>query len=161
MAKPEKRMPWQILLIVALSVPIGGILVLALLSAASRWRPTVGVHEGKLRPLSTMPKGVSSTATDEQHGISPLQFSDSPEEAWARLKQMMADWPRTRILSADDGYLHAECATGVFRFLDDVEFLLDRESRVIHFRACSRVGLGDLGANRRRMERIREAFAAR
>jgi uncharacterized protein (DUF1499 family) len=70
----------------------------------------------------------------------------------------MADWPRTRILTVTDTYLHAECATLLFRFLDDVELLLDREAKVIHFRSSSRVGHGDLGVNRRRMEGIRRAF---
>jgi uncharacterized protein (DUF1499 family) len=153
-------MPWQTVVIVALSVVIGGIVTLALLSVASRVRPPLGIHEGRFAALSPMPKGVSSTASDERHRIEPLRFSDPPEQAWARLERLMASWPRTRVLSAGEGYLRVECATPVFRFLDDVEFLLDPEAKVIHFRAASRVGLGDLGVNRRRMERIRRAFAA-
>jgi uncharacterized protein (DUF1499 family) len=39
--------------------------------------------------------------------------------------------------------------------------LLDREAKVIHFRAAARVGRSDLGANRQRMEGIRRAFVER
>jgi uncharacterized protein (DUF1499 family) len=154
----ERKMPWKALWIVAVLLLVGSIVTLALLSAASRWRPDLGVHDGQLLPCSSLPRCVSTTAGDEQHRIDPISFSDSPEEAWARVQKVMADWPRTRILTVTDTYLHAECATLLFRFLDDVELLLDREAKVIHFRASARVGLGDLGVNRRRMERIRRAF---
>jgi uncharacterized protein (DUF1499 family) len=157
MAFREKRMPWQTLLIVALPVLMGGIFTLALLSAASRRRPSLGVHEGKLLPLESPANGVSSLAKDESR-IAPLRFDDSPAGAWARLKQMMEQWPRTRIVSVDEDYLRAECATRLLRFLDDVEFLLDREAQVIHVRASCRVGRSDLGVNRQRMEKIRRAF---
>jgi uncharacterized protein (DUF1499 family) len=152
-------MLWQTLMIVALSIPVGGILTLALLSAASRRRPALGVREGKLLPLAPAMRGVSSFVTDEQSRIEPLFFDGAPEEAWTRLKRLMERWPRTRILAAEEGYLHAECSTRVFRFLDDVEFLLDPEARLIHCRASCRVGRSDLGVNRRRVEAIREAFA--
>jgi uncharacterized protein (DUF1499 family) len=146
------------LLIVAVSLPIGGIIVLSLLSAASRWRPRLGMRDGQLHSCSSFPKGVSTTA-DDHHRIEPLRFDDSPTEAWTRLQRVMRDWPRTRVLSVSDGYMHVECASLLFRFLDDVEFLLDGESQVIHFRASARVGMGDLGVNRRRMEHIRRVFS--
>ena len=46
-------------------------------------------------------------------------------------------------------------------FVDDVEFFVDAQQKVIHFRSASRVGYSDLGANRKRMETIRRAFLAR
>jgi uncharacterized protein (DUF1499 family) len=151
-------MPWQTLLIVAASVFGGGALTWVGLSAASRRRPTLGVREGRLLPCSPLPKGVNSTASDGRHAIDPLRFDGPAEEAWDRLVRVLGARPRTRLLSSTDSYLHVECSSILFRFLDDVEFLLDREARVIHFRAEARVGLGDLGVNRRRMERIRRAF---
>ena len=48
----------------------------------------------------------------------------------------------------------------MFRFVDDVEFLLDDATGQIYFRSASRVGRSDLGVNRRRMEAIRDAFAS-
>jgi uncharacterized protein (DUF1499 family) len=156
--KREQKMPWKVLWIVAVCLLLGGIVTLALLSAASRWRPELGVHDGRLLPCSSRPNCVSTTAEDEQHRIEPLSFSDSPEEAWARVQKVMAEWPRTRVVTVTDTYLHAECVSLLFRFVDDVELLLDREAKVMHFRASARVGRSDLGANRQRMESIRRAF---
>ena len=68
--------------------------------------------------------------------------------------------PRTRIAEDDGYYVHAEFRSRVFRFVDDVEFLLDDATGQIYFRSASRVGRSDLGVNRRRMEAIRDAFAS-
>ena len=43
-------------------------------------------------------------------------------------------------------------------FVDDSEFLLDRERLVIQVRSASRLGYSDLGKNRSRIEEIREQF---
>jgi uncharacterized protein (DUF1499 family) len=68
--------------------------------------------------------------------------------------------PRLKIVTESGDYLHAEATSLIFRFVDDVEFFVDREAKVIHFRSASRVGHSDLGVNRARMENIREAFQA-
>ena len=46
------------------------------------------------------------------------------------------------------------------RFTDDVEFSLDEAAGVIHVRSASRIGHGDRGVNRARVEAIRSAFMA-
>jgi uncharacterized protein (DUF1499 family) len=73
-----------------------------------------------------------------------------------RIKDLVAEMPRTKIVIVEDNYLHVEFQTAFFRFVDDVEFLIDTEEQVIHFRSASRVGYSDMGVNRRRMERIRQ-----
>lgn len=61
---------------------------------------------------------------------------------------------RTRIVVKGKRYLRAEARSAFFRFMDDVELLADENAGLIHFRSASRIGFGDLGVNRRRMERI-------
>lgn len=56
--------------------------------------------------------------------------------------------------------IHAEFTTRLFRFVDDVDLVLDREAGLARFRSASRIGRWDLGANRRRMERLRADFLA-
>ena len=63
-------------------------------------------------------------------------------------------------MSAEGNYLHAEARSFLFRFVDDVEFLVDPQQKLIHFRSASRVGYSDLGVNRARMEQFRKLFAA-
>ena len=67
----------------------------------------------------------------------------------------MAGLPRTKLVQEDDSYLHYEFTSLLLRFVDDVEFLFDDETKTIHFRSASRMGYGDFGVNRRRMEDIR------
>jgi uncharacterized protein (DUF1499 family) len=75
-----------------------------------------------------------------------------------RLKGAIATIPRMTIVTEAGDYLHAEATSRLFRFVDDVEFYVDRAAKVIHFRSASRVGRSDLGVNRARMEQIRAAF---
>ena len=116
----------------------------------------VGLVEGRLRPCPSSPNCVCSQDETAGHHIEPLRFSDSPSEAWDRLHAFLGKQPRTRVVSRDDRYLHAEFTTLLLRFVDDVEFLLDEDRSVIHIRSASRVGHSDLGANRKRIEAIRQ-----
>jgi uncharacterized protein (DUF1499 family) len=56
-------------------------------------------------------------------------------------------------------YVHAKFTSRLFRFVDDVEFCIDDDLRIIHVRSSSRVGYFDFGVNRRRIERIRAKLA--
>jgi uncharacterized protein (DUF1499 family) len=62
------------------------------------------------------------------------------------------------VVAATPTYLHAEARSLIFRFVDDVEFLIDPGQRRIQVRSASRIGYSDFGVNRRRVERIRQAF---
>jgi uncharacterized protein (DUF1499 family) len=151
---------WQVLLLVAGCVVLAGAVTLALLSLLARPPANLGAPGGRLTPCPDSPNCVCTQADDDRHRIEPLHFEGGPDMAMGRLRAVLEAWPRTRVVTAADDYVHAECRSRVFRFVDDVEFLLDREGRVIHFRSASRVGHSDLGVNRRRMEEIRKAFAA-
>jgi uncharacterized protein (DUF1499 family) len=117
-----------------------------------------GVVGGKLRPCPKTPNCVSSTDADPAHHIEPLGFIDDPDIAMSRLKTVLAGQKRTRLVAQEADYLHAECSSLVFRFVDDVEFYLDRLEKKIHVRSASRAGKYDFGVNRRRVEAIRQAF---
>ena len=62
-------------------------------------------------------------------------------------------------LKTDDGsLLHAVVKTPVLRFPDDLHARLDAAAGVIHLRSSSRVGRSDLGANRRRVAKLRAVY---
>ena len=152
-------MPWNVIALAALLVLAAGAVALALLSLLSKPPANLGASGGRLAPCPGSPNCVSSQAEDEAHRVDPVAFEGEPEEAWARLRAVLEVWPRTRVVTATPTYLHAECTSLVFRFVDDVEFLLDHDARVIHVRSASRAGHSDLGANRRRVEAIRRAMS--
>ena len=112
----------------------------------------------ELSPCPETPNCVSSQAADAAHFSEPIPFSGPPAHALERLRSVLENEPRTTIITLQDNYLHAEARSLVFRFVDDVEFLLDREQGLIHVRSASRTGYSDLGVNHRRVERIRKAF---
>jgi uncharacterized protein (DUF1499 family) len=154
-------MTWRPFVFIPLVILLGGIVTLALFSLFARRPANLGARGRRLAPCPDTPNCVCTQATDEAHRSEPLAYAGTAEEAMARLKAALANLPRTRIITETPDYLHAECTSLLFRFVDDVEFLLDREGKVIHFRSASRAGRSDFGVNRRRMEALRQAFAAR
>ena len=116
--------------------------------------------EQTLAPAPSSPNCVLSTAepTDPHH-IDPIKFSSTPEEAWDKLQKVVEEFPRVQLITESPSYRHYVFTTGFFRFKDDVQFLLDSEQKLIHFRSASRTGYSDLGVNRRRMEKIRRRMS--
>jgi uncharacterized protein (DUF1499 family) len=120
-------------------------------------RPSnIGVQAGKLAPCPNSPNCVSSQSQDTEHKIEPLAYNGTVTEAMAKLKQVIESLERTKIITETDNYLYAEFTTKLMGFVDDVEFLIDDNSKVIHVRSASRLGQSDLGVNRKRIETIRE-----
>ena len=75
-----------------------------------------------------------------------------------RLRAVIEAMPRARVTDADDLALHAEFTSRIFRFVDDVDCVIDPQAHVIAIRSASRLGYSDLGVNRARVEAIRTAF---
>jgi uncharacterized protein (DUF1499 family) len=76
----------------------------------------------------------------------------------AELKVVVGSMKGVTIVSESAAYLHVEFQSNIFRFIDDVEFVVDDAAKVVHVRSASRVGYYDLGVNRRRVEKIRQAW---
>jgi len=109
----------------------------------------------RLSDCPSTPNCVSSQARDPQHHVPPLRFSGPRDGVMKRVSNVVQSLPGARLEIATDTYLHARVRTPLFRFVDDLELLLDAEAGLIHVRSASRAGTWDLGANRRRVERLR------
>lgn len=109
----------------------------------------------ELHSCPTSPNCVSTQATDEGHAIAPFRYTKPCAEAKEALKAALARMPRTTLVEEDESYLHYEVTSLLLRFVDDVEFVFDDDTKTIHFRSASRVGYSDLGVNRQRMEQVR------
>jgi len=123
----------------------------------------LGVNDGRLAPCPRSPNCVASQGdpADATHYVAPIGFKGDARAAWRALRETVAASERVKIVSEQDGYLHAEFATKVVGFVDDVELLLDPPARVIHVRSASRLGRRDFGVNRARIEALRARLAAR
>lgn len=118
----------------------------------------LGVKDGRLATCPAKPNCVSSQATSARQRVMPLKFSGNPAAELNRLKNVVNNMERTRLVKEDDGYLHFECTSRLLGFVDDLEFLCDADQRVFHVRSASRLGYSDLGVNRKRTENIRRKF---
>jgi Uncharacterized protein conserved in bacteria len=101
------------------------------------------------------PNCVSSQAQDADHGIAPFKITGTAEQAWAALKTALLSQSRTVISRETFDTLHAEATSLVFRFVDDIDAILDADAKLIHIRSASRIGYGDFGVNRKRVETLR------
>jgi uncharacterized protein (DUF1499 family) len=136
-------------------------LVPVLMVGCSGTRPSnLGLKEGRLAPCPNSPNCVSTQSTDAKHGIDPIVYTTSREEARDRLEKIVRAMPRTKVVRQEEDYMHLECSSRLLRFVDDVEFWFDDANKVIHCRSASRKGYSDLGVNRKRVEQIREQFNA-
>lgn len=109
----------------------------------------------RLTDCPSTPNCVSSQARDPRHHVPPLKISGPTEDVMSRVSRAVQSLPGARLELTTDTYLHARVRTPLFRFVDDLELLLDAEAGVVHVRSASRVGNWDLGANRRRVEKLR------
>jgi uncharacterized protein (DUF1499 family) len=129
--------------------------------------PALGVRDGKLTPPSPTPNSVSSQAhlwphapQREYAAIAPFPVRGEAATALARLRAIVAAMPGARVIEARDDYLYAQFTTRWLRFVDDAEFWVDPAAGVVQVRSASRLGRGDLGVNRTRIEALRSALAA-
>ena len=158
MGKGIHRMSW-IVFVLALAT------LVALFAAAHQSRtkvPDYGLDEGRLRGCPATPNCVCSEAggTDPARAIDPLPLAGREHTAaWQALQDAVAALGGEVVLSTGDS-LAATFRTPLFGFVDDLEARLDRDAGVIQLRSASRVGHSDLGANRKRIERIARHYAA-
>ena len=142
-----------------------GIMAIAVFTiACSGRRPSnLGAVGVKLNPCPASPNCVSSQAPvdDREHYIEPFAYASSVEEAKERLVKAINAMKRSKIITDKEDYIHAEYTSALFRFVDDVEFIFDDAKKVIHVRSASRLGYGDMGVNRKRVEELRALFNKR
>jgi len=118
----------------------------------------IGIVDGKFHPCPDTPNCVSTQAADNKHKIDPIQYSGSLSEAKEKIVKIINSLKRSKIITNKENYIHAEFRTATFRFVDDVEFLFDDSEKIIHFRSRARLGISDMGVNRKRMGIIRKKF---
>lgn len=100
------------------------------------------------------PNCVSSYASTPEHAIDPIACSASTDVAIAVFADAMDTLPDVERRNETSWVVYSR----TFRFPDDVT--IDVTARGIEVYSASRLGSGDLGVNRNRIERMRELVAA-
>jgi uncharacterized protein (DUF1499 family) len=156
-----KRRRMHTLIIFVAAVLAVGIAGTFFLSLAAERPSDLGVHDGRLADVPSSPNCVSTYATTKRHSIQPLMFGGDPDQALAKIANIISTMRGTTVVETKSDYLYVEFRSQIFRFVDDVEFFVDVRTNQIRFRSASRTGHSDIGVNRARMERIRKLFETR
>ena len=127
----------------------------------------LGVRDGRLKPPSNTDNSVTSQAAlypdhpqRAYSDVAPLPLRGDGPATLARISAVVAAMDGAQVVKSDPDYLYAQYTTRLMKFVDDVEFWYDPTARVIQVRSASRVGKGDMGVNRKRVEAVRAALAA-
>ncbi len=118
----------------------------------------LGLSEAKLAPCPASPNCLCSDDLDSEHKIAPFQLVKPAAEVWLGARQLVAELPRTRITIETENYLHAECRSFLFGFVDDLELHLRPADGIIAIRSAARSGYADFGVNRRRIDTLRKSL---
>ncbi|TVQ25434.1 MAG: DUF1499 domain-containing protein [Spirochaetaceae bacterium] len=133
---------------------------------AQNFRSVAGgvVTDGDMTRLAACPGSpncVSSYAGSGYASLDPWPYGQVDRSAaHEALISVLQDEARVTIERDDENYVHSVFRSPLFRFRDDVEFYFPDDEPVIHFRAASRVGQGDLGVHERRMRMLAEQYSS-
>jgi uncharacterized protein (DUF1499 family) len=105
------------------------------------------------------PNCVSSQASNPDRQVAPLKGGENAEQARERLTAVLDSLPRVSWTATTEQRIEAQFTSLIFRFTDDVVFEIE-EDGTIQVRSASRIGYSDLGANRSRVEMLRERLAS-
>jgi uncharacterized protein (DUF1499 family) len=127
----------------------------------------LGVRNGRLKPPSDTENSVTSQAAlyadhpqRRYADIVPLPLKGDGPATLSRIKAIVEGMDGAKVVKSDPDYLYAQFTTKLMKYVDDVEFWFDPAAKAIQVRSASRVGRGDMGVNRKRIETVRAALEA-
>ena len=118
--------------------------------------PEVPVSGATLADCGVLPNCVTTSPAASDKAVAPLQAT---AQQWQQLKQWIATQPDWRITTETDDYLQAVVTSPLMRFRDDIQLRYDSDASVIQVRSSSRLGVSDMGVNRKRVEMLRAQVA--
>ena len=94
-----------------------------------------------------------------------LQLSHCVLEEWdvdrinqplSEIQIILENTPRTKIVALDGDYIHAEVQSRIMKFVDDLEVTFDKNTNQLMVKSESRVGDGDFGVNKKRIQILKD-----
>jgi len=112
-----------------------------------------GIVNSKLTPCSKKPNCICTEfAEDNAHFIEPVTSQSTS------INNVITAIETTggKIINTRSNYIYATYTSRIFRYVDDFEVRIDAENKLIHIRSASRVGHSDMGANLKRIEKVKQ-----
>ena len=80
---------------------------------------------------------------------------DDSEKAFIELIQILENTPRLEIINKEKDYIHAIATSRIMKFIDDIEIKNLNQDNIFQIKSSSRLGIYDLGVNKRRVNTLR------
>ena len=80
---------------------------------------------------------------------------DDSEKVFKELIQILENTPRLKIIKKEKFYIHAIATSRIMKFVDDIEVKNLNQENIFQVKSSSRLGIYDLGVNKRRIETLR------
>lgn len=145
----EQRRRWPWVALAGIVVLVGGVRLVAALAPP----PAIGVSDGALQDCPPRENCVRSGSEQHRYAIDALPCPGDRLEQVVTLA--LTELERTELVAMTAGYAHLRSASRVWGFVDDLELLAHDDA--IEVRAAARLGRRDFGANRDRVEQLRDA----
>ena len=124
--------------------------------SASTAPPSLSGNE--LAVCGSKPKCVSSMQdASDDHYIEAIELAAGAAEESAGSVVAAIESLGGKVTGNDGEIIQATFTSGIFKFVDDVQVRIGTDK--LQVRSSSRVGHSDLGANRKRIERLRQALS--
>ena len=81
---------------------------------------------------------------------------DKIQQPLSEIQIILENTPRTKIVELDGDYIHAEVQSRIMKFVDDLEVTFDKNTNQLMVRSESRVGDGDFGVNKKRIQILKD-----
>ncbi len=75
-------------------------------------------------------------------------------QVFKNLTNSASNLARVSVIKSEENYWHGVVRSLIFRFPDDLEILHIPSKNIIQVRSSSRIGLGDMGVNQQRINRL-------
>jgi len=80
---------------------------------------------------------------------------DDSEKVFKELIQILENTPRLKIIKKEKFYIHAIATSRIMKFVDDIEVKNLNQENIFQVKSSSRLGIYDLGVNKRRIQTLR------
>ncbi len=109
---------------------------------------------GAFPPMALTKSGLLSECFIDSNCVRVEKHFHNSEEVYLKLVYLASSLPRVSVINNKDNYWHGVVKSFIFRFPDDLEILHIPSRNIIQVRSASRIGLGDLGVNQKRINKL-------
>lgn len=131
------------------------IIAMFVLGVVSKKGQALGLKDGHLQACTSTDNCVISERVNDSPATVEVYTFEGDKAAFLIKLATVVESMGGEIVTAEGDYIAATFTSKVFGFIDDLELRVSDEHQ-LHFRSSSRVGRKDFGANKKRIEALKQ-----